>query len=348
MIEYYTAQLNTLQIVAKQYKLLERDYLYCNWCRVFVYNGWNIILKRVTTERLAEIKLVCRCGKELIDFTHQKKWRGEQFYESFYVRSSEQVPTPEPKPEPKDLIPCPECPGFVEKGICSLCNNVICGKCQEKFVEGHECKNEDIKNVNSIKKDTKRCPSCRVPIHKISGCSQMWCTNCHTTFDYKTGEIIRKTVIHNPHYFNYVREHPQNMNQMGMDVCMDLRPRDLTELALDLMRSMRHVREVSIRSERSKLVTAETIRDKSLQYLLNKISKKEWLEFIKRSIKRNMLCNSKIQIYEMYVFAATNLLINKCQDKEILKFSSVMKDYITEEMKKYGSKVQCVTLIPFL
>ena len=37
----------------------------------------------------------------------------------------------------------------------------------------------------------------------------MWCTQCHTTWAWNTGEI-QQGVIHNPHYFQFMRERSEN------------------------------------------------------------------------------------------------------------------------------------------
>ena len=37
----------------------------------------------------------------------------------------------------------------------------------------------------------------------VKNCDQMWCTQCHTAFSWKTGAL--STSIHNPHYFEWMR-----------------------------------------------------------------------------------------------------------------------------------------------
>jgi hypothetical protein len=69
----------------------------------------------------------------------------------------------------------------------------------------HVCDPNNIETANLLKKDTKACPKCASMIFKISGCDQMFCTQCHTAFSWRTGSIETK-VIHNPHYYQYLRE----------------------------------------------------------------------------------------------------------------------------------------------
>jgi uncharacterized membrane protein YgcG len=112
------------------------------------------------------------------------------------------------KPNKKDawkfIQPCPgvDCPGFVSTvGKCPVCEIWTCMSCHE--IRGthknsdHECKQENIASTNHIKKNTKRCPECGVPCMRVSGCTQMWCPQCHCSFSYRTGEVY-KAPVHNP------------------------------------------------------------------------------------------------------------------------------------------------------
>ena len=115
------------------------------------------------------------------------------------------------------------CLGFLNgSGFCPVCKKTTCLSCnvyKKDNDEKHECKKEDKQHWEHLKKSTKPCPSCRVRIFKISGCDQMWCTNCNTPFSWKH-EKIERGPIHNPHYYDWVfngqnnpRGHQQHVQQ---------------------------------------------------------------------------------------------------------------------------------------
>lgn len=109
------------------------------------------------------------------------------------------------------------CRGFLDDNYyCSLCECTICKKCNEVKGEDHECLQENIETMNLLKKDSKPCPGCGILITKIVGCSQMWCTNCHTTFNFNTG-IKVNGVIHNPHYYEFLRNN-RNIERNPQDI----------------------------------------------------------------------------------------------------------------------------------
>lgn len=120
-----------------------------------------------------------------------------------------------PQPKLKIVHACPatECRGFLDsKWSCGLCKTRVCGTCREVLPEKsdankdlqHVCKPEQVATAKLLDKDTKSCPNCNVLIHRVFGCNQMWCTSCHTAFDWKTGRIETKH-IHNPHYMEWLR-----------------------------------------------------------------------------------------------------------------------------------------------
>ena len=89
-------------------------------------------------------------------------------------------------------------------------NNETKNEIQETKIENetnknHICDPALVETMKAIQKETKACPKCGINIYKIEGCSQMWCTNCHTAFDWTTRRIETGR-IHNPHYYDWQRK----------------------------------------------------------------------------------------------------------------------------------------------
>ena len=112
----------------------------------------------------------------------------------------------------------PTCNGIIKDMFCEKCKKKICQHCNNLFQNeiDHECKKEDVLSAEMIKKDSKKCPNCEVLIARISGCDHMWCTNCNTAFDWKTGSKILKK-IQNPHYSEWVEK---NKQKEMIDICI--------------------------------------------------------------------------------------------------------------------------------
>jgi hypothetical protein len=110
------------------------------------------------------------------------------------------------------IMKCPaeECRGFLSTAWkCGTCQKFFCADCHAEKAgqkdDTHVC-NEDAKATASmIRQETKPCPKCGIRISKIDGCDQMWCVSCQTTFSWNSGQILLNTVVHNPHYYEYLR-----------------------------------------------------------------------------------------------------------------------------------------------
>jgi len=106
---------------------------------------------------------------------------------------------------------CPdsECRGYLStQWKCGLCEKWACHECH--VIKGnvrdadHTCDPDTLATAQLLSKDTKPCPKCSTPIHKIEGCDQMWCTQCHTGFSWRRGTIENR--VHNPHYYEWQRQ----------------------------------------------------------------------------------------------------------------------------------------------
>ena len=108
---------------------------------------------------------------------------------------------------------CPfeNCKGFLSTAWkCGMCENWACPECHE--VKGpnkdseHTCDPNNVATAQLLAKDSRNCPKCAAMIFKINGCDQMYCTQCHTAFSWRTGRV-ETGQIHNPHYYEYARMH---------------------------------------------------------------------------------------------------------------------------------------------
>jgi|UniRef100_A0A6C0IQ28 hypothetical protein len=114
------------------------------------------------------------------------------------------------------------CRGYLSsQWKCGACDKWTCHQCNQ--IKGftrdaeHTCNPDDIATATLLRDDTKPCPTCSVPIHKLVGCDQMWCTQCHTGFSWRTGRIEQN--IHNPHYYEWRRQTGNNDRNPGDFEC---------------------------------------------------------------------------------------------------------------------------------
>jgi hypothetical protein len=110
------------------------------------------------------------------------------------------------------MMPCQanECKGMLSTQYkCGICELFACPDCHEIIgttkTSEHTCDPNNVASAEAIKKETKQCPGCPNRIYRIEGCSQMWCTGCHTAFDWNTGQVVKSQQLHNPHWMEYQR-----------------------------------------------------------------------------------------------------------------------------------------------
>ena len=117
---------------------------------------------------------------------------------------------PEQRQRAEFIRACPDndCRGFLStQWKCGLCEKWSCPQCHEikglnRDVE-HTCNPDILASARLISNDTRPCPSCGSGIFKIAGCDHMWCTQCRTGFNWRTGSIEANG--QNPHYFEWLR-----------------------------------------------------------------------------------------------------------------------------------------------
>ena len=258
----------------------------------------------------------------------------------------------------KILIHCPgkSCRGMIlEHNMqCCLCEAKICFDCLLILDANHECAQNDIETAKDIKNNTKPCPNCGIRIYKISGCDQMWCTRCHTTFSFSSGKKMNETMIHNPHYFEYIFHQETNdnnhctnflnyivssINRNGQLECY--RPR-----ILQLVQKIYHYeRYILIKYQVDPLRTNSDLRFK---YLLNEITEEDMKRILMKREKRNLKKNAVFSNIDILVQSLKDILIRLVNDQgahfqnyedEIKKIIQYCYNIGEEINKNYGGNL---------
>ena len=167
-------------------------------------------------DKVAEIESLRRQIMALQDAVEEDRLMVRQLAANHYV--GDRSIARQKRKRNEYIFPCTTegCRGFLTSQeehpstlMCGVCQTVACSQCGDPVstseTVAHTC-NEDVKlTFAELKKHSKPCPSCAAPTSKIDGCHQMWCTQCHTAWDWPSGQLLRGTV-HNPHYFEFLRQ----------------------------------------------------------------------------------------------------------------------------------------------
>ena len=197
------------------------------------------------------------------------------------------------------IMRCPaeDCRGFLSTAYkCGTCEAWACKEChvsigKDKDLE-HTCDADTLLSAKAIKEETRPCPKCGTRIFKIIGCDQMYCVmeGCGTAFSWTSGQIVTG-VIHNPHYYEWLRRKegghlpreagdipcggmPGAWEMVGTIRELEL-PDELNTILLESYRNLNELVEHRLREFPSRLPQLAN-KDDDVEYLMNEISQDEW------------------------------------------------------------------------
>ena len=259
---------------------------------------------------------------------------------------------------------CPnnECRGFLStRWKCGLCNINVCSDCLEIKNEGHTCLPENIETAKLIQKDCKNCPKCGTYIHKIHGCSQMYCTNCNTAFSWETG-IIETGRIHNPHYYEWLKRSGKQQRELLDIPCggapqpynfrnrieyninyketsqRDLLRRLYLPELYNQLRLIIHTQDVSLPEFQRNI---EQIRAKELDlrcdFLLKKIDENKWKIILQQNEYKLEYVNNLSQLFQMLSTVGSEILINVYNESSRRRIEA---DEIIEKVNEFCKVVE--------
>jgi hypothetical protein len=313
----------------------------------------ELLIDTEKIERLLnkELDLLRKINSDLKIYKTQKYEIREQYIS---VSSTDNRHT-KPRSEDVKKIPvgCPSinCRGFLTGNKCELCNTTFCLECRKEKESLHECNEDDVSTVKLLKKDTKPCPKCNIPILKIDGCDQMFCVvpTCRTTFSWKTGKI-ETGPTHNPEFFRFMRERGLQINKSIDTECINIF--DEANNGFFLLRAL--LEGTGIKDDILNIIIRETshfkfvnshlpsslcdlkTEDLRFKYLYNTIDEKKWIKIMKSRMKKNEKDSEFGKLFNLIVASINNILLeyvsefNKIRNMFVSNFGKLSRENIVE------------------
>jgi hypothetical protein len=252
------------------------------------------------------------------------------------------------------------CTGFLKDWTCELCETQVCAECREIKIAGHVCDPTAVESVAAITAQAKPCPSCATMISKVDGCDQMWCIQCKTAFSWTTG-ALETTVIHNPHYYEWVRRNglplPRNREDCAALILdsveqtiaphlSDATDHDRRVAAAHIFRSLRNLRHLEIIKLREfqQILTThadpEWRRVLRVKYLVDGLSETKWAETLIRAENTNARARAQHALLSMYLQTSKDILGQVVGSSDGTVYTNVynqyetLKNYVLEEDKR--------------
>jgi hypothetical protein len=237
-----------------------------------------------------------------------------------YIRNGPSQHAPQTQERRQFIAACPKasCRGFLSSAYkCGTCDGHFCSQCREpKEDEGHTCDPTLVETIKEILRDSRPCPTCGTAISRVSGCDQMFCTQCSTAFSYAKGTVITG-VIHNPHYFERMRalggapaRQPGDNPCGGWPRWWDINnriPQSHNKYLAEVYRWARHVEQEELTNRYPTPTDRVDNTDLRVRYLLGEITEAAMRQHIQR---RDRTHQFKLEVrapLELYVISTLEL-----------------------------------------
>jgi hypothetical protein len=159
----------------------------------------------------------------------------------------------------------------------------------------------------------------------LRNCSQMYCVTCKTPWDWNTGKVVTSGIIHNPHYFEWIKrnggEAPRNPADIpcgGFPNGWELRrmpkglPRHISHIFFEFYRICMELQDISERTYRTHLDN-DTNTATNIKFLLGDFDEKHWGQLLAKNERRRKRDKEVQEIFAAFRMVAVEL-INRIQN----------------------------------
>lgn len=244
------------------------------------------------------------------------------------------------------------CAGYLKDWTCELCETVVCPECREiKAGAAHSCDPLTVESVKAVTAEAKPCPKCSSSISKVDGCDQMWCTQCRTAFSWATG-VVETAVIHNPHYYAWMRTQPAGLPPVREGQAADCEAQILDAVEhtiapyltdtrndarrvsaariFDLLRTLRHLEIIRL-GELTQFLTyyanPEWRRVLRVRHLVGELTETGWASTLMHHDERHRKTVAEHALLTMYIQTSKDILGQIVGSSDAEKFASAYTNY---------------------
>ena len=288
--------------------------------------------------------------------------RSEVLYQTRLLRTGQ---GDKAKAEVNFVRKCPdgECRGFLSTAWkCGLCSKWACPDCHEIKGETrdaeHTCNPDNVATAKLLAKDSRPCPGCGTVITKIEGCDQMWCSQCHCAFSWRTGR--KETgVVHNPHFYEWQRKQnggvaPRVAGDVpcgGIPNYHEVRGRlagflaKEIEYSLNFHRILQHVQHVELQRYHA-VFNQQDNQDMRVHYLLGRLSAEDLKVEVQKREKKREKERAIRRAMEVLVQAGIDILrrimaeTDTTKKREALSEIDSLRIYINELLAKVNDRMK--------
>jgi hypothetical protein len=177
----------------------------------------------------------------------------------------------------------------------------------------------------------------------------MYCTQCHTAFSWRSGEIVFGERIHNPHYYEYLRRTGAERREVGDIPCgglpsdWDMRPYYNNKEIMNAFSNFVHIERVEFQKYRTDRV--EDNRDLRIKYLNNEITEEQFkrtLQMREKTVDKN---RDILQVLNTCVVVGSDIMRRLLHENDTTKTTheiSELRVFTNESVTKISKMYNCV------